>query len=82
MNAEIPGYLRWRCRRGMLEMDLLLNAFLDTGYAGLNPEQRRIFEAMLEESDTTLLPWLLGRAAPADPAWQEVALVIRRAAQV
>ena len=28
--------LRWKCRRGMLELDLLLRDFLDSGYQDLD----------------------------------------------
>ena len=36
--------LRWAARRGMLELDLLLNGFLDHGYARLTPEQQTVFQ--------------------------------------
>ena len=35
--------LRWQCRRGMLELDLLLSRFLDAAYADLTKQQRRDF---------------------------------------
>lgn len=54
--------LRWRCRRGMLELDLLLRAFLDNGYERLNASQRRSFKKLLELPDQTLLEYLMGRS--------------------
>lgn len=58
--------MRWKCRRGMLELDLLLKEFLDDGYADLDDAARRHFDAMLDYPDAVLLEWLLGRIQPAD----------------
>jgi antitoxin CptB len=58
--------MRWKCRRGMLELDLLLAGFLERGYATLDQEDRRRFDRMLNYPDAILLEWLLGRIRPAD----------------
>ena len=47
--------LRWRCRRGMLELDLLLNQFLDKGYQNLDTAQRNLLDEMLDYPDQLLL---------------------------
>lgn len=59
--------VRWQCRRGMLEVDLLLNRFLDRGYGRLSDEDKRCFGALLEYPDQILLEWLMGRERPVDP---------------
>ncbi len=46
--------LRWQCRRGMLELDTLLLAFLDTGYPFLPPAHQHAFAELLELDDMTL----------------------------
>lgn len=53
--------LRWKCRRGMLELDLLLNRFLDVGYADLDPVAQTHFEQLLDYPDTELLALLMGQ---------------------
>jgi antitoxin CptB len=58
--------LRWQCRRGMLELDLLLNRFLDTGFADLGPVERIAFNRLLGYQDQILYDWLMGHAVPAD----------------
>ncbi len=58
--------LRWKCRRGMLELDLLLGAFVEHGYQRLEPTQRSQFERLLDYPDTVLLEWLLGRIQPTE----------------
>ncbi|MFP4247758.1 MAG: succinate dehydrogenase assembly factor 2 [Halochromatium sp.] len=60
--------LRWQCRRGMLELDLLLNHFLQHGYADLDHDGRQAFERLLEIEDPILQDWLIGQAVPADAA--------------
>ena len=58
--------LRWRCRRGMLELDLLLRDFLDAAYPQLDAAERRCFEQLLDYPDAVLLEWLMGRSRPTD----------------
>ena len=58
--------MRWKCRRGMLELDLLFKGFLDTGYTQLDADQRRCFDRMLDYPDAVLLEWLMGRISPTD----------------
>lgn len=68
VNAVIqttPDY-RWQCRRGMLELDLLLNNFVDKKVAGLSQPQRQAFELLLTYPDQTLLDLLLGNAVSSD----------------
>ncbi|MDR3390751.1 MAG: succinate dehydrogenase assembly factor 2 [Sulfuriferula sp.] len=55
----IPGRLRWRCRRGMLELDLVLGRFLHVHCAGLTAQQLAEFDALLDLPDQVL--WQLVR---------------------
>ncbi len=56
--------IRWRCRSGMLELDLLLKRFIDRAYFQLDHQQREQFEHLLALGDVTLLEWLvLGHSA-------------------
>lgn len=67
--------LRWRCRRGMLELDLLLLDFLEHGFHLLPEQGQRDFEALLEAPDPDLLDWLMGRSLPEK---KELADVVER----
>lgn len=60
--------LRWQCRRGMLELDHLLNRFLDLGYGDLTVPERQTFLILLAEPDPRLSDWFMARAVPPDPA--------------
>ncbi|MEW5943399.1 MAG: succinate dehydrogenase assembly factor 2 [Pseudomonadota bacterium] len=46
--------LRWRCRRGMLELDLPLERFLETHYHALTDGEKGAFERLLDYSDPDL----------------------------
>lgn len=56
--------LRWQCRRGLLELDLLLVHFLERRYSTLNTEEQRAFQCLLEQPDQMLLGWIQGRLEP------------------
>lgn len=52
--------LRWACRRGMLELDVLLMPFMDAGYDALSDQQKAIFERLLACDDPDLFAWFMG----------------------
>jgi len=52
--------LKWRCRRGMLELDMLLNRYLDINYATMTEKQGAMFSEVLEYPDQVLFDLLLG----------------------
>jgi antitoxin CptB len=58
--------LKWRCRRGMRELDAVLTAFVDAEGERLGEADIACFEAILELPDPTLHAYLLGRSAPDD----------------
>lgn len=64
--------LRWKCRRGMLELDLLLQQFLERDYAALDAPGRQAFEALLESGDEELWAIINGEAASPVPACETV----------
>ena len=60
MPSEELRRLRWRCRRGMLELDLVLQDFLDHQYVALSTNERAAFQRLLSLSDTALISYLHG----------------------
>jgi antitoxin CptB len=67
--------LLWRCRRGMKELDLLLESFLLGPYAHAPAADRLAFERLLELPDPELADRLLGSGGPEDGA---LATIVRR----
>ena len=70
--------LRWRCRRGLLENDVVLERFLSAHAATLEGERLAAFEALLDYSDGELWDLVSGRAECRDPALGEVVQMLRR----
>ena len=52
--------LKWACRRGMLELDVLFIPFVDEAYDDLPSEKQRVFERLLTEQDPDLFAWFMG----------------------
>ena len=67
--------LRWRCRRGMLELDLILTEFLDKDYAALDVKQKQLLDAMLEYPDQLLFDLLLENMISSD---KDIAQLVKR----
>ena len=72
--------LRWQCRRGMRELDILLNEFLEHGYSGLEAQECETFERLLGYPDSVLIEWLMGRMIPADRDVAKIVEAIRHTA--
>jgi len=60
--------LRWRCRRGMLENDLILTRFLDLRGEGISDQEVVALDQLLELSDNELWDLIAGRQEPVDAA--------------
>ena len=67
MTAEPPGRLRWRCRRGMRELDLLLERWFELHFEAAGAARQRAFRWLLDEPDPQIVGWLFGRIRPDDP---------------
>ena len=71
MSEELLGErelskLRWRCRRGLLENDLLIEKFFNRFEATLTVSQAKGINDLMDLSDNDLLDLLLRRKEPAD----------------
>ncbi len=67
--------LRWKCRRGMLELDLLLNRFLDKHYDAFDAQTESSLLSLLDYPDQVLHDLLVSGAAPAD---NDIAQLVER----
>ena len=64
--------LKWLCRRGMKELDLLMESYLQEDYPTASAEDRHAFETLLEYQDPLILDLLFKRAQDPDPAVQSL----------
>jgi len=58
--------LRWRSRRGMLTLDLLLMPFVDEAYKDLSDADKQAYAKLLEQDDPDLMEWFSHQSSPAD----------------
>jgi antitoxin CptB len=76
--SQESARLRWRCRRGMRELDAVLEAFLDRDFRALDEADKRRFAALLDLPDPELYGYLLSRHEPNDPDTARLVARIRR----
>jgi succinate dehydrogenase flavin-adding protein (antitoxin of CptAB toxin-antitoxin module) len=72
MGAEELNRLRWQCRRGLLELDLVLERFLEKHGDQLQGAQLASFKTLLDYSDNDLLELIRARAECTDSRLAEV----------
>ena len=71
--------LRWRCRRGMRELDQLLLRYLDREWPAASEPERAVFLRVLDSEDDKLWRWVMGRERPED---DDVHALVRRIADL
>jgi antitoxin CptB len=76
--AQDPSKLRWRCRRGTRELDVLLERYLRDRWPAASPGQRAAFAALLELPDPELAALLLGQTVTPVASLAEVVIDITR----
>jgi antitoxin CptB len=78
MNDDVEiRKLKWRCRRGMRELDQLLERWLDTQWRQSNDADRNTFLRLLDSEDDRLWKWFLGHETAPDPELQALVERIR-----
>ncbi|HBK55261.1 MAG TPA: hypothetical protein DDZ76_03100 [Xanthomonadales bacterium] len=69
--------LRWRCRRGMRELDILLGRYLDHRWSTAERAERASFLRLLAIEDDRLWRWISGREAIPDTELARLVAVLR-----
>ena len=69
--------IRWHCRRGLLELDLVLAAFIERYLDRLDAQQLEIFKELLEQPDNHLLDLVMGRVEAFDARCRSVLELMR-----
>lgn len=64
--------LRWLCRRGMKELDVLLERYLERDYAAANETEQRAFRELLECQDPVLWDYVMEHDQPQDEDMRHV----------
>jgi antitoxin CptB len=71
------GRMRWRCRRGMRELDQLLTRWIDREWTTSSESERGVFLRLLDCEDDKLWRWFLGRETAPDVALDSLVQRIR-----
>jgi antitoxin CptB len=69
--------LRWRCRRGMRELDVMLTRYLDRAWATASSAERAAFVQLVDLQDPDLFGYLVGRTTPVEETQRAVIACIR-----
>jgi antitoxin CptB len=64
MGAPPLGKLRWRCRRGVKELDVLLTRYVNERFCGASNLEQALFIELLETEDSVLHAYCLGSDRP------------------
>ena len=75
VSDEELNRMRWAARRGMLELDLVLEPFVQARYQSLDEADRARFQALMVCEDQDLFAWFLRREQPADG---ELAIIVSK----
>ena len=68
--------LKWACRRGMLELDVLFLPFVEEAFDDLDDEKQEVFERLLTCDDPDLFAWFMGHQKCEDPELAEMVSII------
>ena len=68
----------WHSRRGMLELDVLLEPFARNELANLAAHEQQVYIRLLAQQDPDIFAWLMGNAKCPD---QELASMVERIQQ-
>ena len=69
--------LRWKQRRGMKELDILLERYFRRHYDTASPKERATYRRLLEREDPEIWLWVVGQEAP-PPEFENVIAALRR----
>jgi antitoxin CptB len=79
MDSAELSRLRWRCRRGLLENDLILARFMDARGTTMGDDEVAGLDRLLRLPDNELWDMLAGRAEPEDTALRPLVAALRAA---
>ena len=69
--------IRWRCRRGLLELDLVLSKFLEERFDSLTELQKEKFVQLINNSDNDLWDLISKRKSIANHELREIIEILQ-----
>ncbi|MGF1763121.1 succinate dehydrogenase assembly factor 2 [Aliivibrio kagoshimensis] len=59
-STEEKARIKWACRRGMLELDVVIMPFYEECFDMLTEQEQKDFVSLLESDDPDLFTWIMG----------------------
>jgi antitoxin CptB len=75
--AEKLSPLKWQCRRGVKELDIVLSHYLKQNYLSADKQEQIAFKQLLELEDPVLFDLLLGNTFAYNEAQQKLIKKLR-----
>ncbi|MCK8043677.1 MULTISPECIES: succinate dehydrogenase assembly factor 2 [Shewanella] len=69
--------VKWACRRGMLELDVLFQPFVEEQYESMSIKDKATFVSLLECEDPELFAWFMGHEVCENPDFAEMIIRVR-----
>jgi antitoxin CptB len=67
---DLDRKILWKCRRGMLELDVIFSRFYQEKMSQLTSAEKMIFNSLLDEPDPVLASWIMGSCPPENPQFR------------
>lgn len=69
--------LRWHCRRGMRELDILFLHYLDEHYQAADADEQLGFETLIETPDPIITDYVFNRTQPPSEGIAKVVVIMQ-----
>tara|TARA_B110000263_G_scaffold114873_1_gene100121 strand:+ start:991 stop:1239 length:249 start_codon:yes stop_codon:yes gene_type:complete len=80
--SDKKSRLLWRCRRGIKEMDIIFQDFINHSYDQLTDDEKNAFSRLLDEQDLDILNWIMGKDKPYDNELVNIINIIRESRNI
>ena len=80
--SDKKSRLLWRCRRGIKEMDIIFQDFVNHSYDQLTDDKKNSFSRLLDEQDLDILNWIMGKDKPYDNELVNIINIIRESRNI
>lgn len=65
-ESDLKRRYSWQCRRGLLEVDVVLNGYMERVFDQESEAHQLLFGKLLAEQDPDLFEWFTRRSKPQD----------------
>ena len=79
---EEKSRLLWRRRRGIKEMDIILQDFIHESYDKLDNKNKNAFSKLLDEQDLDILNWIIGKDDPINDQLTDIINIIKKSRRI